>query len=100
MGMDPETKMQCIGGWGFLSLALGLFMTVPSFILLGSYASFPWVDEKIAAVVLTCLVFVFIIMGSAMAAYWCVENRKLKEKDPEQDNIVNASQNNNIAAVC
>lgn len=37
--MEKAMKLQCVGAWGFLLLALGIFCLVPGSVLAGYYAT-------------------------------------------------------------
>jgi len=91
MALDHEQKSQCVGGWSFLLLSIGLFVFIPGTILLGVYAGDDgWTTEKIVGVVLFLSASLTLIVGIIMCIYWCLTSKIVQEsKDPEADKAQN-----------
>ncbi|ELU11557.1 hypothetical protein CAPTEDRAFT_228394 [Capitella teleta] len=81
--MEKTMRIQCLGGWGFLLVALGIFFLVPGSVLAGYFASRPGDTLQIVSLTLVGAAVLFLLLGIAFSVYWCFEYKTPKKADEE-----------------
>lgn len=98
MGMDQEAKVHCIGGCSFFHLALGIFVLLPSTIVLALFASDEtWTSSKLTGVIMFSIGLLILLVGLILIIYWCSKTKTGGElKDPEASSNKNGTRENNL----